>query len=240
MFIPRIYYPHPLVLEDSITLSSEKSRYLHQVLRLKNNASLILFNGDGNEYYATITFNKKTACAFIEQVKTPQRESFLALHLVQAITRSDRMDYTIQKATELGVTSITPVISHHCLVKLDAQKVEKRQQHWQNVAISAAEQSGRTQVPILYSPLPFAQVITQSFNGLSVVFDLDGTQRIRNLPVEKNVRLAIGPESGWTIEETKQLITNDFISCGLGTRVLRTETAGVAAISIFQGIFGDI
>lgn len=240
MFIPRIYYPHPLQTGELITFDKEISHYLAQVLRLKNDFSIILFNGMGGEYHANFFLDRKKSQASILSFDNVSRESVLKLHLGQGLARGDRMDYAIQKATELGVTSITPLITKFCSVKLAEERTPKRLLHWQNIAISASEQSGRTQVPIIHPPLPLDQWIQQSFEGLSLLFELNSDLSLNKIEPENTIRLAIGPESGWDESEALLMIAQGFKACSLGPRILRTETAGVAAISILQGVFGDL
>jgi 16S rRNA (uracil1498-N3)-methyltransferase len=240
MFVPRIYYPHPLTENTTLELDKNTSHYLANVLRLKDNERVILFNGQGGEYQGQLTVLKKKVNVQILHFQDVSREAALALHLGQGLIRGDRMDYVIQKATELGVASITPLISATCSVKLDNERSEKRILHWQNIAVSAAEQSGRTQVPVIHSPSPLANWVNQAFTGLSMIFDLDAKTALKNIRPTKEMRLAVGPESGWIEQETAFMVQKGFQACTLGPRILRTETAPVVALSILQGLFGDI
>lgn len=240
MFIPRIYYPHAITVGSLITLDKENSHYLITVLRLKNDDSVILFNGEGGEFSGQCHILKKSAQIFVLDFKDVQRQSNVALHLGQALVRGDRMDLVIQKATELGVTSITPLLTARCAVKMDEEKSIKRHVHWEKIAISACEQCGRTEIPKIHPVRSFKEWIAQPFNGLSIGFDIQGRHSLKNLSPMAQIRLAIGPESGWLEEETHQLITGGFINCQLGPRILRTETAAIAAVSIVQALFGDL
>lgn len=240
MFIPRIYYPHPINTGDLIALDKTTSHYLTHVLRLKNEESVILFNGDTNEYGAKFFVEKKRALVSIISSYQVQRESFIHLHLGQGLARGDRMDFVIQKATELGVTTIAPLFTKHCAVKLDEERSTKRIQHWQNIAISAAEQSGRTHLPAIISPSLLTEWAATPFEGTSLVFDPESECRLKDLVPEKHIRVAIGPESGWDPHEVAFMEQHGFTRCRLGPRILRTETAGIAALSIIQGLFGDI
>jgi 16S rRNA (uracil1498-N3)-methyltransferase len=243
MFIPRIYYPHPLLINEIITFDKTTSHYLTQVLRLKNDASVILFNGEGGEYLAKYHAVKKSGRetqVLVLSFQEANRESSLALHLGQGLVRGDRMDLVIQKATELGATSITPLISKHCAVKLDEERASKRLSHWQNIAISAAEQSGRTQLPIIHPPISLAEWVKQDFHGTSLLFEPTSPLGLKNIVSNQAIRLAIGPESGWDITEVNLMTTHQFTACRLGPRIFRTETAGIVALSILQGLFGDL
>lgn len=240
MFIPRIYYPHPLFVGELTVLESEMAHYLIKVLRLKEGEQIILFNGQGGEFSATVHIIKKSAQANIIAFHDINTNSMLKLHLGQGLCRGDRMDFAIQKATELGVCSITPLVTENCLVKLAEGKSEKRIQHWKNIAISASEQSGRTDVPHIYPAISLTEWVKQSFEGLSIVFDLKNSHPLKQVNPTPQIRLAIGPESGLKEREVNWMISQGFTACHLGPRVLRTETAGMTALSILQGLFGDL
>lgn len=240
MFTPRIYYPHPFSIGDEIEFDKESSHYFLNVLRLKPQEEIILFNGQDGEFKAEFIPLKKIAHAKIMSFAAINREPSFALHLGQAIARGDRMDLVIQKATELGVSEITPLLTRKCNIKLDEVNSPKKMQHWQRIIISACEQSGRTALPLLHPPRPLTDWAAQPFSGCSLLFDLNGSQSLKNISKPTAIRLAIGPESGWTSEENSLLLTKGFEACTLGPRVLRTETAGLAAISILQGLFGDV
>lgn len=240
MFIPRIYYPQALQLNHTIVLDKAVSHYLNNVLRLKNGEKLLLFNGEKGQYHATYLAEKKCAQAHIDSFEVVDNESPLQLHLGQAIARGDRMDFVIQKATELGVQIITPLISANVAFKLKADRLAQRMQHWQNIAISATEQCGRVQLPIISPPMEVRTWAAQDFSGLSLVFEPASEQKIKNLPLSKQIRFAIGPESGWQEQEIQAFCQHGFTPCYLGPRYLRTETAALTAVSLLQGTFGDI
>ncbi|MBN9287652.1 MAG: 16S rRNA (uracil(1498)-N(3))-methyltransferase [Gammaproteobacteria bacterium 39-13] len=240
MFIPRIYYPHPLKTGELITLDEATSHYLQHVLRLKNEESVILFNGDQGEYTAKFFMEKKKVIVNILSYQEVTRSSPLHIHLGQGLARGDRMDFVMQKSTELGVDSITPLFTKHCAVKLDEQRSSKRLQHWQNIAISAAEQSGRTNIPAISTPQTLTEWASLSFAGTSLIFDPQSTTRLKDLVPNTHIRIAVGPESGWDEHEVAFMEKQGFVICSLGPRILRTETAGITAISILQGLFGDL
>lgn len=240
MFVPRIYYPHSLVEHDLLALDKEINHYLSTVLRLEDGDKVIFFNGEGGEYSATYIADKKKGQAKIEQFNAVSRESPLSLHLGQALLRGDKMDYVIQKATELGVTSITPIISANCAVKLPTDRADKRLQHWQSIAQSACEQSGRTKLPTIHLPIALNEWIQQPFSGISLFGHTMQAKPLNTLPKTQAYRLIIGPESGLDDKEISVLQNHDFMPFTLGPRVLRTETAGLAALSVLQNLFGDL
>ncbi len=240
MFIPRLYYPHAIQCGDVIPFDKEKSHYVSTVLRLKEGEPLILFNGQQGEYHASILCEKKRFFAKVLTYKDMQRESFLPIHLGQGLARGDRMDIIIQKASELGVTSITPLYTQQSAVKLDAQRAHKRLEHWQNIAISACEQCGRTKIPSIVAPMLLTQWVAQPFAGTSLLFAPAAAHSVKNLAAPQAIRLAIGPESGWNEKEIALMQNHQFIQTTLGPRILRTETASIAALSIIQGLFGDL
>lgn len=238
-FIPRIYLPMPLKIEEAIIAPEKIAHYLTHVLRQKNGDPIIVFNGEGGEYEAIIELQKKKITLKINAYHSIDRESACVIHLGQSLVRGDRMDFVIQKATELGVTSITPLISEYSVVKLTEARSQKKMLHWNNIAISASEQCGRTKVPTIYPPISLEEWVLSPFSGTSIIFDIASKESCRNLVKDLNFRIAIGPESGWYENEILLLQTANFISCSLGPRILRTETAGMTAITLLQSLFGD-
>lgn len=240
MFIPRIYIPIPLVAGETVLANEKVSHYLTSVLRLRHAEHVILFNGQGGEYTAEVLIEKKKINLAIKDYSNVDRRSPLQIHLGQGLARGDRMDWVIQKATELGVTSITPLFTKRCAVKLDEARSQKRMTHWLNIAISACEQSGGTVLPVIHPPLSLQDWASQPFSGPSLVFELGDHTSLKSLSPSMSVRLAIGPESGWDETETAFMLNQGFIPCRLGPRVLRAETASITAISLLQGFLGDL
>lgn len=240
MFIPRIFYPNPLNKNQTVTLDDNASHYVTKVLRLKEGEQLCLFNGQGGEYQATLSRRNKNVMVQVIEHLAINRESKLEIHLGQGISRAERMDYVVQKTSELGVTEITPLETKRSVVKLDDSRKAKRQAHWEKVAISASEQSLRTAIPTVHPPISLKEWAALPFDGVSVYFDTTNTAPIQSLPSHTQFRIAIGPESGWDEDESAFLSKHQFIPLSLGPRVLRTETAGVVAISIIQGLWGDL
>lgn len=240
MFIPRIYFPVPLSAGETVLANDKIAHYLTSVLRLRSADNIILFNGEGGEYTAELLIEKKKVSLAIMNFVNVDRRSSIQIHLGQGLARGDRMDFVIQKATELGVTSITPLFTKHCAVKLDEARGQKRMTHWLNIAISASEQCGRTEIPIIHPPISLQDWAIQPFAGSSIVFEIGDTQSLKSLSHSTMMRLGIGPESGWDESETAFMINQEFIPCRLGPRILRAETASITAISLLQGFFGDL
>lgn len=204
-------------------------------------ATLQLFNGDGYNYAATITdVTKKHVLVSVTSKHPNPVESPLQIHLGQGISRGDRMDFAIQKAVELGVTAITPLFTERCGVKLDAERLAKRTEQWQKIAISACEQSGRSVVPVVYPAVNLSHWLAQATNALRLTLDPRASATIKTLPVVKDIQLVIGPEGGFTDDEVKATAAAGFTGITLGPRILRTETAALTAISALQLQFGDL
>ncbi|MEY4642168.1 MAG: hypothetical protein RLZZ227_2162 [Pseudomonadota bacterium] len=239
MRISRIYCKHVLACGDDIVLEGQTAHYLGKVLRLPVDAALILFNGDGHEYAATIvSVDKKTCTVRIAARSTPPTESRLYTVLGLGISRGERMDYAIQKSTELGVSVIAPLFTEHCEVKLNDERREKRQEHWQQIAISACEQSGRVRVPEVLAPQALATWVRSKPAELCLVFDHEQAAALTGQRPQGGVALLIGPEGGLSPAEIALAQGAGFSGVALGNRVLRTETAPVAALSVLQYLWG--
>lgn len=241
MKIPRIFQEVPLNALDKFTLNEQAARHLMAVLRFKQGDKLILFNGDGCEYPAIIT-NVRHHAIDVEVVSKIDKniESPLLLHLGQVISKGDRMDYTLQKATELGVTSITPLFSNRSEVHLKGERLEKKISHWQKVIASACEQCGRNKIPMLFAPQMLSTWVRKRDEDVQFVMDHRETMGLKNSIPAKSTALLVGPEGGLTFQEIEDAKAHGFLGLKLGPRVLRTETAGVAAITILQFWAGDM
>ncbi len=242
----RFYTNNSLALGASIQLSDSAAAHATRALRLNVGDSAIVFNGDGFDYECELTSIKKnTVLATITAANQVRNESPLRITLLQAISSGDRMDYTIQKAVELGVTSIQPISSQRSVVKLSAERAEKRTEHWQNVAISACEQSGRAVVPAVSAPLSFNHLFAHlgklpEVDACKITLAPDATLHLNSIAKPSgNIYLLIGAEGGFTDEEIALSVANGFQAIQLGARVLRTETAALAAISAMQTLWGD-
>ncbi len=241
MRIPRIYTPQTLAAGQLMQLDDEAANHVGRVLRMQAGQLLQLFNGDGNNYDAIISeVGKKQLSIKVEQARANPVESPLSIHLGQAISRGDRMDFAIQKAVELGVTDITPLFTERCGVKLEGDRLSKRTEQWQKIAISACEQSGRSVVPTVHPALPLALWLSQQTNCLQLTLDPRASATIKTLSASQNIRLVIGPEGGFSDSEVAATRTAGFTGIQLGPRVLRTETAALTAISALQLQFGDL
>lgn len=239
----RIYQNCPLTEYSTVTLDELASHHLARVLRAKVGEKVVLFNGQGDEYSAVIQdIHKKTVC--VEVLKKIQRdvESALDLSLAQGISRGEKMDYTIQKAVELGVKRIIPLFTERCNVKLDSERGEKRLQHWQSIIISACEQSGRNCIPDIHMPGTLESWLPTVTADHRLVLSPYAKSRLKDQPIQSSARvvLLIGPEGGLSDKEIALAEQFDFLPLNLGQRVLRTETAALAAISALQSVFGDM
>lgn len=240
MPIPRIFHPISLNPTASVTLDEAASRHLLTVLRLRIGEPLAVFNGQGGEYRAVLrAVQKKLAVIEVGERQARDCESPLRIHLGQGISRGERMDYAVQKSVELGVHAITPLTTARCGIQRDAKRAGKRSSHWQKVAISASEQSGRCYVPPVFEPQPLAMFLSQA-SGLRLICVPGQKSHLEEKPKEGCVTVVIGPEGGFTEEEIAQAETMGFQRFSLGPRILRTETAPVAAIACLQSLWGDI
>ncbi|HHW4678963.1 MAG TPA: 16S rRNA (uracil(1498)-N(3))-methyltransferase [Xylella sp.] len=244
MRLTRCYVNVPLVLGSEIMLPESVGNHLLRVLRLCEGDTCVLFNGDGQDYLTRlIATGRREALARIEGVAEVCNESPLVITLVQAITRGEKMDFILQKATELGIATIVPVDTERTGVRLDDERLTKRLAHWKNVVISACEQCGRARVPEIQRPCTL-HVLTEILHQdtLGLILDPHSERRLATLSrlTPSAVTIAIGPEGGWSPRDLKILKDASFIGFCLGPRILRTETAGLAAIAALQAQFGDL
>ena len=241
MRIPRIFHSNAINLNTEFSLDDDAANHIGRVLRMPVGAELSLFNGDGYNYPASISSSDKKRVNVIAtaQLENPV-ESALKIHLGQGISRGDRMDFAIQKAVELGVTDITPLFTERCGVKLDGERLAKRNEQWQKIAISACEQSGRSIVPRVHPAISLTQWLAQDTKELKLTLHPRAKDTIKTLTPNLNIRLIIGPEGGFSDQEITQTAAAGFTGIQLGPRVLRTETAALTAISALQLQFGDL
>lgn len=241
MRIPRIYISTKLATGDTVELDENSFNHTVRVLRLKQGAAIILFNGEGGEFEAELSLvEKKRAEATMGQFHPTDCESPLQISLGQCISRGEKMDFTIQKAVELGVTEITPLFSERCGVKLQGDRLEKKEQHWQSVIISACEQSGRNFVPRLNATQDFEQWSRECNAEHKLILDPKGKRSLANLnPPNDKLLLVMGPEGGLSDNEIAYAVKQGFVGIQLGPRILRTETAALATLSAIQTLWGD-
>lgn len=242
MRIPRIYTPEELAVGVCIDLDEGAARHLTAVLRMTAGQQLILFNGQGGEFDAELVSAKKSkASVMVTGFTDCSRESDLQLHLGIGISRGERMDWVIQKATELGISQITPIFSARCEVKLSEDRLKKRLKHWQQIAISACEQCQRNTVPNINPAISLDRWLPSCDADLKLVLHHRTEQRLADMTNNNNnIALLVGPEGGLNNNEIEQALANGFQAMALGPRVLRTETAPLAAISIIQSVWGDM
>ncbi|OMH39561.1 16S rRNA (uracil(1498)-N(3))-methyltransferase [Motiliproteus sp. MSK22-1] len=241
MRIPRVYDNQPLKEGTEICLGDFAAQHLGRVLRMQIGDSLILFNGQGGEYTAVITsVTKKQLSVRVGQFQNAVADSALMIHLGQGLSRGERMDYAVQKATELGVQQLTPLFTERSEVRLKADRLHKRTQHWQQVAVSASEQSLRCTVPEIQSAEPLKDWISQVPGDLKLVLDPRSPHPLSSFEAPESVALLIGPEGGLSDDEVKLARGQGFLPISLGPRILRTETAPVVALSLLQYLWGDI
>lgn len=237
----RFYYAGPYQWDGEFVLPEAIFRHAVQVLRLKAGAVIQLFDGNGHEYLAELTqVAKREAQAKLTGEIANQSESPLQVTLLQGISRGERMDFAIQKAVELGVQKIVPVITERCNVQLGGDRADKRWAHWQGVLISACEQSGRALLPELTAVVDLNSALTDAVSDCKLVLDPAATQRFNALAKQPSVTLLIGPEGGLSDAEIDAARQSGFTAIQFGPRILRTETASAAALAIVQANWGDI
>lgn len=250
MRIPRFYLAQSLETGQPLTLPAELFRHAIQVLRMKTGEPLILFNGEGGEYLAELReVSKRTATAEIMAFDPVDRESGLQLTLVQSIIKPDKMDLTIQKCTELGISHIRPMISQRSVMRMGRDKLGKKCSHWQSIAINACEQSGRTRIPAILPPVPLDEYLTtlpenDETRLMLVPGDSPNIRSLQHASADtlhtRHFSLIIGPEGGFTDDEVALCIQQGITTLSLGPRVLRAETAAMTVCALLQNYFGDL
>lgn len=239
--MPRFYVDFALSPDSVVELPDNVVRHLN-VLRVKNTEEIVLFNGNGKSYPALPeVLEKRRASVRILREEAADNESPLNITLVQAVSAAERMDFTLQKSVELGVAEIRPVISERCVVRLSGERAEKRVARWQEIVVSACEQSGRNIVPKVLPLTTYAQALQQlPQETAKLLMSLNRAQKLSDVqPQSGKVVFMVGPEGGWTEKEEQQAFDAGFQSVTFGKRVLRTETASLAAIAAMQTLWGD-
>ena len=243
MRLTRVHVPGPLRQGRSHTIEGDAANHIARVLRLEPGDALTVFDGRGGEHAARIDAIRKGAVVVeVQEQATSNRESPLSLTLAQGVSRGERMDWVVQKATELGVTRIVPVLTERTVVKLDSRQSERKVQHWQGISVAACEQSGRTRVPEIAAPQPLEACVRGFDAGATrVLLSPSGSLRIADLKREQGgVVVLIGPEGGLAESEQQSALDAGFVAVRVGPRVLRTETAAIAALTLLQHQFGDL
>ena len=242
MRISRLFVDQPLAEGAQLTLEPEAAHYLRNVLRLKKGFQLTVFNGKGGEYTATVSeVHRKAVVLQIGSWQEVSLESPLAIELGLSVSRGERMDVAIQKATELGVAIITPVITQHCVVKLTEERRLQRHQHWQNIVYRACEQCGRNTPPRLNITSELAQWLNNDLAASRIIFEPGKGDTLKTfIKPNKAVAVLIGPEGGFSEQEVKNAEQAGFTALGFGPRVVRNETAAIASIAAMQVLWGDM
>ncbi|MCY0967208.1 16S rRNA (uracil(1498)-N(3))-methyltransferase [Parathalassolituus penaei] len=236
----RIYTSEALVSGQQISLDEQAFQHLVRVLRMTDGDCLVLFNGDGRALEGTLCeVGKKQASVLLGNCIAEDAPTPVALHLGQVISKGDRMDFTIQKATELGVTSITPLWSERCDVRLKGERMDKKLEHWRKVAISACEQSGRNRIPEILEPMAMTDWAPTVDTDQRLILHPHNQQPLDTSAQPGSVTLLVGPEGGFSEIEVEQAQRSGFTGLLLGPRILRTETAALAALSVLQYLWGD-
>ncbi len=239
--MPRFYVPVALSEGRSVTLPEGVAHHVTRVLRLGAGAPLVVFDGQGREAGVRLTeVSRKQAAVSVEAVWAGRFESPLRVHLGQAISKGDRMDYAIQKAVELGVAEITPLYTRRGDVRLKGEREAKKLAHWQAVAASACEQSGRATLPPVHPPLSLDEWLVQRDESLRLMLHPATEKGLQVDHVPREAALLIGPEGGLAPEDTEAARSAAFIPLTLGPRVLRTETAPVVALTLLHHLWGDL
>lgn len=240
MHIPRLYLPQPLHNGREIELNDESAHHVRSVLRLKTGAALVMFNGLGGDFSARLTLvSRHCVIAEIGQWHDRSAESSIRIELGLGISRGERMDFAIQKAVELGVFRITPLLTARCVVQLRGERTRQKHRHWLKIVQSASEQSGRSRVPGLTPPIGLNAWLATS-QGLKLILDPSAEQTLAWIePRNEGIYLLSGPEGGFSDAERAGAIAADFVPIRLGPRILRTETAAMAAVAAIQTLWGD-
>lgn len=246
MRLTRIHVDAPLAVGLRVPLPAAAAAHLQRVLRLGEGDACVLFNGDGNDYDARIqSAGKRELLVDVMASRQVDNESPLSVTLVQGVARGEKMDWILQKATELGVAGFVAVDSERSEVKLDAARAARRVAHWRSVVGAACEQCGRARIPSIEAPRPLATALASlPDNGVRLLLDPRGTRDTDGLRLDDRlpmaVVLAVGPEGGWSPRDREQLHAAGFEGLRLGPRILRTETAGIAAVAALQARWGDL
>ncbi len=241
MRLTRVYVDAPLTPGERVALQGSAATHITRVLRLRPGDALTLFNGHGGEYAASLAEARGGRLSVaVGEAQPIERESALGLTLAQGVSRGERMDLVVQKATELGVGGIAPVFTERSVVRLSVPQAARKLEHWRAIAVGACEQSGRNRLPQLSAPVPLADFLKAPAPGTRLLLSPGGALRIQDLARPAGaVTVLIGPEGGLTEAERASAVAAGFTPVRLGPRVLRTETAAIAALSVLQSAFGD-
>ena len=241
MRTPRLFSEQPLLVGTEVVLEGSAAQYLGKVLRARVGDAVILFDGQGQQGTATIkAITRHSVSAQLGTITTPQTESSLQTHLGLCLSKGDRFDWAIQKATELGVSTISPLFSTRVDFTIPTERLAKRLAHWQQIVISACEQSGRVHIPTVNAPTLLTRWVSETVADTKLVLQCDAQSTPLPTTQPHSVALLIGPEGGLTDEEVAAADRHQFQPWQLGPRILRTETAPVVALSVIGAQWGDL
>ncbi|HEX8783968.1 MAG TPA: 16S rRNA (uracil(1498)-N(3))-methyltransferase [Steroidobacteraceae bacterium] len=243
MRLTRVYVDAALEPGALLTLTAGAAGHLTRVLRLRPKAALTLFNGRGGEHAASIErVHGSEVTVAVGQHEPIERESPFPLTLAQGVSRGERMDLVVQKATELGVARLVPVLTERSVVRLDEEQSDRKSSHWRAIAIAACEQCGRNRLPEVALPKPLREFLRQSTgDSVRLLLSPSATQRIEDVPrPARGATVLIGPEGGLSDAEQELALGAGFTAVNLGPRILRTETAAIASLTLLQREFGDL
>ena len=244
MSTTRLHVDGPIVVGRSVSLDDDRARYVSRVLRLRKGDEIVLFDGSGHEFRGSIaTLGRNAASVDVTEETAVDRESRLRVHLLQGISRGDRMDHVVQKTTELGVARVTPVLTEYSVVKLTSERAAKRVHHWRGIAASACEQCGRNVLPEIDEPVALRTALGDFVGqpGARIILQPAGNSALgARQPDDDRLVLLVGPEGGFSDGELDLAEAAGFVATAFGPRILRTETAAVAALAALQSRFGDL
>jgi 16S rRNA (uracil1498-N3)-methyltransferase len=244
MRLTRVHVEVPLASGQRLAIEGTAANHITRVLRLRAGDGVTVFNGNGAEFSASIeAFRKDSVVVAVKEQRAADRESPVSITLAQGISRGDRMDWIIQKATELAVSRIVPVLTERSVVRLDAKQAQKKVQHWRGIAIAACEQCGRNRVPEIALPSSLFEFVasTSGSDAMRLLLSPAATTSVNGVTAESSgFTVLIGPEGGLTETEQEAALRSGFKSMRMGPRILRTETAAIAALSLLQHRFGDL
>jgi 16S rRNA (uracil1498-N3)-methyltransferase len=242
MRVVRIYQEGTYASGQRLSLTSEAAQHVSVVLRMQVGERLTLFNGTNLEFQATISeVRKKQVVVVLDSMSLMSRESPVAIHLGQGISKGERMEWVVQKAVELGVDEITPLLTERCVVKLDNERMLKKIQQWQAIAVAACEQCGRNKIPIIHTPVHLDRFIETTQASFKFILNPKSDKTWRDYQgTPKEIALIIGPEGGLSSAEIATAEHAQFLPLTLGPRVLRTETAAITVLSLLQAVYGDL
>ena len=238
----RLFIPEPIRHSRQLEIEGEQAHYLSRVLRMKAGSELSIFDGTGEEFAAIVVDVRKDSILLRKgEPLHNDVESRLDLRLIQGISRGGRMDFVVQKATELGARQILPVFTDHSVVKLTPERAGRRARHWRRIAESACEQCGRNRVPLVAEPVALIDYLSRSADAdHRIVLEPGASTRLTDLAAPAAVDLLVGPEGGFSDRENADTTMVGFIRVSLGPRVLRSETAALTAVALVQGLWGDL